>query len=54
MHQVSTNVAILFQTTDDGQAVLASNYPENCQISDSTKGEKTILNVLRRTEWNIL
>ena len=40
MHQISTNVAILFQTTDDGQAVLASNYPENCQISDSTKGEK--------------
>ncbi len=52
MHQVSTNVTILFQTTVDGQAVFAGNYPENGQISDSVKAGRKILNMLRLPKEN--
>jgi hypothetical protein len=52
VHQVSTNVTILFQTTDDGQAVFAGNYPENGQISDSIKAGKKFLNMSRLPKEN--
>jgi hypothetical protein len=46
VHQVSTYITILFQTTNHRQTVLAGDYPENCQISDSgQRDENKIKNV---------
>jgi hypothetical protein len=47
VHQVFTNVTVLFQTNDDGQAVFTGNYPENGQISDSIKVGRKFLNMSR-------